>query len=112
MKHEVDSVFLFVAEITGSFTPGTGNREDKIDCGKHDYIKYNLPNLDLKNEEHRKTLHEVIWLKRLYSELDTYFCLPDSVDNTGRYLALEERKYRPSSYKWTVAIEVDASALV
>jgi len=109
MKKEVEAIFLFIAELTGSFVPGTGTKEDKIEYGRQDYIKNNLPELDLSNEEDRKDLHEVIWLERLYEELDKYFSLPREINQLGRYLATEEG-YRTTTYRWTVPIELDAGA--
>lgn len=109
MKSEVNAVMLFIAELTGSFVPGSGTEEDKILCGKKDYLVNHLPEVDLSSEEGRKELHEVIWLERLYAELDQYFGIDGS--NLMRYLALDGNDYREESYNWTVPIELDASAL-
>ena len=109
MKKEVEAVFLFVAELNSSFTPGTGTKEDKIECGRQDYITSNFPALNLCNEKDRKELNEIIWLERLYEELDTYFSLPKGINALGRYLATEGA-YRDTTYRWTVPIELDASA--
>lgn len=57
MKTECNAIFLFIAELTGSFEPGTGTADDKTECGMKDYIKNNLPKLDLDDEEDRKELH-------------------------------------------------------
>ena len=109
MKTECEAVFLFIAELTGSFVPGSGNVDDKIVCGQQDYITKHLPELDLNDEEDRKDLHEVIWLERLYEELDRYFDV-SAGDGMMRYLAIDIEAYRPETYKWTVPIELDSSA--
>ena len=57
MRSEVEAVFLFIAELTGSFVPGTGNVQDKTRCGKDDYINSTLHKLDMTDEEDRKELH-------------------------------------------------------
>lgn len=57
MKAEVEAVFLFIAELTGSFKAGTGSMKDKIICGQDDYIANNFHKLDLEDEEDRKELH-------------------------------------------------------
>jgi len=108
MKTEVEAVFLFIAELTGSFVPGSGNVNEKIMCGKTDYLTNHLPKLDLANEEDRKDLHELVWLERLYKELDNYFGIDGT--NLMRYLAVDGQEYRQESYRWTVPIECDASA--
>lgn len=109
MKHECESIFLFIAELNGSFTPGSGTKEDKIQQGKEDYANNRLPILNLEDEEDRKALHEVIWLKRLYAELDQYFGLTNPT-TLIRYLTVDGNNYRKESYIWTVPVEVDASA--
>lgn len=110
MKSECDAVFLFVAELNGSFKPGTGTMEDKIVKGQMDYIIGKVPQVNLDDEEDRQDLHEVIWLERLYEELDRYFGLAEGTE-ANRYDALMSESYRSESYKWTVPIELDASAL-
>lgn len=110
MRSECEAVFLFVAELTGSFKPGEGTVQDKIVSGQMDYINSHYPELDLTDEEDRKDLHEVIWLERLYEELDRYFELGDNPDRMERFEALQADKYREESYRWTVPIELDASA--
>ena len=109
MRTECEAVFLFIAELTGSFKAGSGTVEDKVACGEHDYITGHLPELDLSDEEDRKDLHEVIWLERLYAELDQYFRLPQA-DGMMRFLALDTKAYRDDTYEWSVPIELDASA--
>jgi len=110
MRTECEAIFLFIAELTGSFKPGSGNAEDKIACGKTDYIQNNLHDLDLNSEEDRKDLHENIWLERLYSELDEYFNIPKNDPMMRALAAMTDSHYRTESYKWSVPIELDASA--
>jgi hypothetical protein len=108
MKTECNAVFLAIAELTGSFVPGSGTEETKIKCGQQDYISSNLHDLDLSKEDDRKDLHENLWLERLYNELDVYFTVfPDS---TARALSLNMENYRKCTYKWSVPVELDASA--
>lgn len=108
MQTECNAIFLFVAELTGSFTPGTGTMEDKILCGKKDYLAGALPELNFDNEEDRKEVNEAIWLERLYEDLDRYFDIDGS--KLMRYLAVDGNEYREESFKWSVPIECDASA--
>lgn len=109
MRTECEAVFLFIAELTGSFVAGSGTVEDKIKCGEQDYVTGALHELDLSDEEDRKDLHENMWLERLYDELDNYFCLPHA-DSMMRFLSLDTGKYRDAGYEWSVPIELDASA--
>ena len=109
MKSECNACFLFIAELTGSFVPGSGTVDDKIMCGQANYIGNYLPELNLNDEEDRKDLHEVVWLERLYAELDAYFDISGS--HLMRYLALDGDNYREEGFKWSVPLELDASAL-
>ncbi|OOE36084.1 hypothetical protein BZG00_15815, partial [Salinivibrio kushneri] len=110
MLAECNAVFLFIAELTGSFQPGSGTEQDKIECGKQDYIRNFQLDLNLHDEDDRKDMHENVWLSRLYRELDTYFNVPS--DKTARALAVdpESNRYRYSTFQWQVPIELDASA--
>jgi len=110
MRTECEAVFLFIAELTGSFKAGSGTTETKIKCGEKDYIQNNLLELDLNDEEDRKDMHENIWLERLYAELDDYFRLPKADVLTRTLSVYTASSYRPATYKWTVPIELDASA--
>jgi hypothetical protein len=112
MRTECEAVFLFIAELSGSFKPGSGNTELKVACGQTDYIMGNLHDLDLADEEDRKELHENMWLERLYAELDDYFRIPKGKGSSlVRHLSVHsEHNYRDETYKWTVPIELDASA--
>jgi hypothetical protein len=109
MRNECEAVFLFLAELTGSFVAGTGTREDKIKCGQNDYVNTNLHELDLTTEEGRKEAHENMWIERLCGELDDYFELPKG-NKLARRLAIDTDAYRDTTFKWAVPIELDASA--
>lgn len=113
MKSEVEAVLLFVAELSGSFIPGSGNTEDKIKAGAKSYISNELHELDLSDEDDRKDLHENMWLERLYAELDVYFRVPKSIENVAfiRTLSVNTTaSYRKAGFKWSVPLELDASA--
>lgn len=112
MRNEVNAVFLFIAELTGSFKAGEGDVNDKIACGMEDYCAGYLPRLYLQLEEDRKELHEKIWLERLYNELDRYFMVPnnDNKEFIRRLSVSTTVSYRKESFDWTVPIELDASA--
>jgi hypothetical protein len=113
MKTECEAVFLFIAELTGSYVAGTGTVQTKIDCGKQDYINNHLPDIDLDVEVDRKDLHENVWLERLYAELDRYFLLENSSledIREARALTILIKNYSCQTYKWSVPIELDFSA--
>lgn len=113
MKSEVNAVLLFVAELAGCFKPGSGDVNDKIEAGARSYITNELHELDLTDEEDRKDLHENMWLERLYAELDVYFKIPDSVKDKTVVRGLSvytTASYRKAGFKWTVPLELDASA--
>ena len=109
MRTEVEATMLFIAELTGSFVAGSGTKADKIKCGEQDYITGNVHALDLSTEEGRKDLHENMWLERLYNELDLYFDIFVG-DNQLRAIALNVGTYREAGFKWSVPLELDASA--
>lgn len=114
MKSEVEAVLLFVAELSGSFIPGSGNTDDKIKAGAKSYVSNELHELDLSDENDRKELHENMWLERLYAELDVYFKIPKSSEKVAfmRMLSLDTNAaYRKAGFKWSVPLELDASAL-
>lgn len=110
MKSECNAIMLFIAELTGSFIAGSGTEADKIKCGQRDYVQNNLHDLDLSTEEGRKDLHENMWLERLYDDLDEYFEIGGKYLDVVRALAIHEESYRNETYKWSVPIELDASA--
>ena len=109
MRTEVEATMLFIAELTGSFVAGSGNKEDKIKCGEQDYREGNVHVLDLSTEDGRKDLHENMWLERLYNELDLYFDIFVG-DKQLRAIALNVGTYREAGFKWSVPLELDASA--
>jgi len=109
MKTEVDAIMLFIAELMGSFKAGSGTKEDKIVCGQNDYVHNVLHTLDLSTEADRKELNENMWLERLYGELDEYFSIPEG-NALARRLSIDTEAYRASTYKWSVPIEIDATA--
>jgi hypothetical protein len=85
------AICLFVAELMGH-KGGTPN--DKADFGKQCHLERKLPQLVLDCEHDQSELNELIWLERLYEELDQYALSKI----TGR------------SFYWSVPIELDASA--
>ena len=109
MKSEVNAVMLFIAELSGSFKPGTGTVENKIECGKNNYLDSFLHDLNLTTEDDRKDLHENVWLERLYDDLDAYFKIPTG-NKIAKCLCLDLGKYREETYKWSVPIELDATS--
>lgn len=110
MKTEVNAIMLFIAELTGSFVAGSGTEMDKIKCGEKDYVLGNLHTLDLSTEDGRKDLHENMWLERLYAELDDYFEIPSQTKGLSRHMRIVGKCYRDELYKWSVPLELDASA--
>jgi len=109
MRSEVNAIMLFIAELTGSFVAGTGNKEDKIKCGQKDYVSNNLLELDLTTEDGKKDQHENMWLERLYNELDEYFSIVKGC-GLSRQLSLSTASYREAGYKWSVPLELDATS--
>lgn len=87
-EQALNAVYLFIAELMG-YKQGT--IEGKLACGQTCYAGTLLPQL---NEEN---LHEVIWLERLYAELDKFFTY-------RMFGGLDEQ------FHWSVPIELDASA--
>jgi hypothetical protein len=62
------AIYLFIAELNG--IKRCESEQEKANLGKKFYINRELPELDLTDEEDLKDLHELIWLERLYDELD------------------------------------------
>ena len=85
------AVYLFIAELLG--IKEADSETHKVELGKQFYDERKLPILDLAVEADRKDLHELIWLERLYAELD----------------ALESHT-ETQPFQWTVPIELDAGA--
>jgi hypothetical protein len=65
----LEDIYYFIAELTGNKCLG-GTEADKIETGRQAYLNRELPILNLKNEEDRKDLHELIWLERIYQKLN------------------------------------------
>jgi len=82
----IDSVYSFIAELNGMKRQRYAT---KILAGMVAYKNYTLPTLDLSDEGDRKDLHELIWLERIYAQLDELFA--------------------NGSVIWTVPIEIDAT---
>ena len=109
MKIEVQAVMLFISELNGFMNSEFEKTvEGKISHGQACYVQNELHTLNLSDEDDRKEVHENIWLQRLYDELDTYFGIINMP--IMRQLSLDTESYRENTYKWTVPIELDASA--
>lgn len=85
-KTQIEDIMYFIGELTGSkaVTP-----RGKYLAGSKAYRTRHLPKLDLKSEEDRKDLHELIWLERIYAKLDTF--------------------YKENTVIWDIPLEIDAS---
>lgn len=99
------AIFLFIAELNG-FKEGT--ELSKAQAGAKSYQTRLLHDLDPTTESGRKDYHENFWLQRLYDQLDMYY--DDS--NLDITQATYEQLLTPfiSTHKWSVPIELDASA--
>lgn len=104
MQTTVKNIMLFIAELN-NFKNGTP--EAKLAYGTACYINNKLHHLDELVESDRKEMHVNIWLERLYADLDQAYSI-DS-DNMSRTLAVQVGTV-PVDYKWSVPIELDASA--
>ena len=100
------AIYLFIAELNG-FKQGTP--EEKLHFGVNCYLQKVLHELDPKSEDDRSEYHENFWLQRLYNELDNYYDTCD-VDLTTAHVLDLLSATSDNSYKWTVPIELDASA--
>ena len=78
----LDNAYLYIAELVSGFD---GDIQRKLANGKQYYAKYKLPTVDKDDDQ-----FEVIWVKRIYAELDAY--------------------YADNSHKFTTPIELDFSA--
>ena len=85
-KDQLDDILYFIAELTRSkaTTP-----QKKILAGNKAYRTRHLPQLNLKSEEDRKDLHELVWLERIYDKLDEI--------------------YKGEEVLWDIPLEADAS---
>lgn len=105
------AIYLFIAELNG-FKEGTPAEKEAfgIEC----YLTTHLHELDADIEDDRKEMHENIWLERLYAELDSYYELTDKPYSKKKALGhgtVASLLSKPrTDYKWTVPIELDASA--
>jgi len=94
---------LFIAELNG-YKEGTV--EGKVDFGMQCYANHVVPDLDLDTEAGRNNNYEVIWLERIYEELDIVHEVSTPI---SRHLALELEVISDTT-QWTVPIEVDVTA--
>lgn len=99
----VNNIYLFIAELNGAKNLSVSQKRE---FGRMCYVHQTLPHADLGTEEGRSELHEVIWLERLYADLDNAFAVFQ--DPMARMLATDLEQLVP--YEWTVPIELDASA--
>lgn len=120
----LDSIFLFIAELTGHKCLGL-MESDKVEAGRQAYLDRELPRLAFNMSyhiaqaketkattgteksvtelarasfnDHHKELHELIWLERIYARLD-------------RFYAMKRAKYATVDYiLWDIPIEIDHS---
>lgn len=84
---ELQDIYLFIAELAGEKHCKTWNAKKLAGLGA--YNRRQLHNLDLSKAEHRKELHENIWLERIYNALD--------------YM------HENGSIVWDIPLEVDAT---
>jgi hypothetical protein len=85
----LEDIYYFIAELTGSKAV---TEAGKFEDGYKAYLANELPELDLTNAHDRGDLHELIWLERIYAQLDEVFEF--------------------GSTEWIVPLEVDASQSV
>lgn len=111
----LDTYYLFIAELNG-FKNGTV--EEKKAKGLHQYLSYKLLDLDWRVEDDRKEVYENIWLERIYRELDIYFKMDTfqkriertRYTKTNAKWLIEGLLETDSDYRFSVPVEVDASA--
>lgn len=85
--HDFNHIYACIAELLGYKAK---NYADKIEMGQSAYILRTLPNLqDMVDSDDYSDLHVLIWLERIYENLDNY-------EYTG----------------WYVPVEIDATASV
>ena len=87
-KQALDDIYYFVAELCG-VKADTYNA--KLEAGKQCYKARSLPNIDFGTLESLKDLHELIWLERIYDQLD--------------------KLYARGVCVWQIPLECDASML-
>lgn len=103
MQQTTKDQMLFIAELNG-FKEGT--LEAKLDYGIDCYANHKVHTLDLTEEEDRADNYENIWLERIYIELDE---VHEAYDPLTRKMSIELEQYA-DSIKWSVPLELDASA--
>lgn len=101
----VYAISLFIAELNG-FKEGT--ELEKSEAGMRAYKATHLHKLDPRLEKDRAEFHENMWLQRLYDQLDNYYDDADFNITQASY----EQLLAPitTTHKWSVPIELDASA--
>lgn len=77
VREYTKAMYLFIAELQGIKT--CGSESEKAKLGRSFYKAKDLPELDLDTEHGRDELHELIWLERVYAELDSFFSRDTSV---------------------------------
>ena len=97
----VTAINLFIAELNGwKANRGNGSTvEDKATFGKQCYESRTLP------ERTDGDLYEVMWLERLYADLDAYYEIQEI-----NLLAAQLGEDGVEPHRWSVPIELDASA--
>ena len=110
-----NAIKLFIAELNGIKT--ADSMEHKTQLGHECWLRNTLPKVDLDNEEDRKELNEVIWLERLYEELDGFYNLTHlDKDERLTYKAMALIMdtgicSKPNhQWQWSTPIELDAGA--
>lgn len=111
-----NAIKLFIAELNGIKT--ADSMEHKAQLGHECWLRNTLPKVDLDNEEDRKELNEIIWLERLYEELDGFYNLThldkdERLTYKAMSLIMDTGICSKPNYKWqwTTPIELDAGAL-
>ena len=84
-REAIEAIYSAIAELSGFKRT---RHITKMFAGMVAYKRRDLPQLDLATEDDRKDLHELIWLERIYAQLDTLFA--------------------NGSVEWNVPIELDA----
>ena len=126
----INSIFYFIAELTGHKCLGK-TEADKIEAGKQAYLNRELPNLALNfsyhkqkafheakertqhkdilakatmsHEEHLKELHELIWLERIYEQLDKLYAstpITNILERRLNRLKTQYTEYLTKSSQW------------
>lgn len=105
----IRAIILFIAELNG-YKEGT--IKGKLTYGMKCYMQNTLPHADLSDEDDRKELHEIIWLERVYTGLDTISTLSTYILTKAKQ-KLDAKyiiKHMDLTQEWTIPLELDASA--